>query len=113
MCKESRYRITTLVIDAYSYVPWRWSSGFGLLALLPEVLANGNQERIAWNEHIYGRAGFPYFFCLVWASGPRGPIPPSALLQVVGHVLLDSSSKWKFIDHNLIGEGHSWIDTVT
>jgi hypothetical protein len=83
-----------------------------LLALLPEVPASGNWEKIAWNEHIYGRAGFPCFFCLVWTSGPRGPIPPSALLQAVGHVLLGSSSKWKFIDHNLIGEGHGWIDIV-
>jgi hypothetical protein len=88
-------------------------AALGLLALLPEVLASDDQERIIWNEHIYGRAGFLYLLCLVRASWPEGPIPPSTLPQVVDHVLLGDPSKWKFKDYHLVGTGHGWIDIVT
>jgi hypothetical protein len=35
------------------------------------------------------------------------------LLQVVDHALLGGPLKWKFIDHNLVGAAHGWIDIVT
>jgi hypothetical protein len=81
MCKESRYGITTespsqlalttafhrddqATLD-YSLYCRRW-----LQAAI---------KKIAWNEHIYGRAGFFYLLCLR-ARGPHPTINVTASL---------------------------------
>jgi hypothetical protein len=85
-----------------------------LLALLPEVLASGDDDdgKLAWNEHIYGRTGYLYLLRLVRAYWPDAPIPPSTFAQIVERVLLDGVSKWKFMDHYVLGAGHGWINNI-